>query len=263
VTVARSFFLALLVALLGAGQLHASSPVRLAHARLAAAFEDAQVVDLATSDVSSVSTLREVVKIPPPATPVLVKTFKREELPEVLHGIFLDSKVKGVTIQHRYIAIIHTPLHKEYEDVLRHELVHAYISMASPEPLPFWFQEASAVHFSMDKPRKFYGQPSKTKPRMMEGRVVELTPTYKQKLRSFHFLIEQVGKERFYQWYKQAVMTGNTDARPLLGLGPKDDTPREEPKKAFPMWLGVVIGAAVVIVAIAGYVSTKSSGGRL
>ncbi len=258
--VTRSILLTLILAFLAAGQLQSARPASLNLSKLAAAFQDAETVDLATSDVSAVSTLREVVKIPPPATPVLVKTFKREELPEVLHGIFLDTKVMGVTIQHRYIAIIHTELHKEYEDVLRHELVHAYISMASPEPLPFWFQEASAVHFSMDKAQKFYGQPSRTKPGMMEGRVVELTPTYKQKLRSFHFLIEQVGKERFYQWYKQAVVTGNTDARPLLGVDPSDDTPREKAKKAFPIWLGVVIGAAVLIVAIAGYVSTKSSG---
>ena len=114
----------------------------------------------------------------------------------------------------------------------------------------------------MDKARKFYGQPSKTKPRMMEGRVVDLTPTYKQKLRSFHFLIEQVGKDRFYQWYKQAVITGNTDARPLLGLDSKEEAALPKTKKAFPLWLGVVIGAAVVFVAVAEYVSTRSAGGQ-
>ena len=262
-TVTRSILLTLIIAFLAAGQLHSARPVSLDLSELAAAFQDAETVDLVTSEGAAVSTLREVVRIPPPATPVLVKTFKRKELPEVLHGVFLDPKVMGVTLQARYIAIIHTEFHKEYEDVLRHELVHAYISMASPEPLPFWFQEASAVHFSMDKVRKFYGQPSKTKPRMMEGRVVDLTPTYKQKLRSFHFLIEQVGKDRFYQWYKQAVITGNTDARPLLGLDSKEEAARPKAKKAFPLWLGVVIGAAVVFVAVAGYVSTRSAGGRL
>ncbi|OFX15234.1 MAG: hypothetical protein A2Z18_04705 [Armatimonadetes bacterium RBG_16_58_9] len=242
-----------------AGGLPASEPVGLAQGDLAAAFEGAQEVHLATSDVSSVVTLREVVGIPPPSTPVLVKTFKRENLPRVLQSTFLNPGIAGVTIQGKYIAIIQAPIQKEQDDTLRHELVHAYITLASPEELPFWFQEASAVHFSTDKAQKFYGQPSKTKPGMMEGRVVELTDTYKQKLKSFHFLIDQVGQEKFYKWYRQAVLTGNTDAGPLLGLEPKQERREAKPKKRFPLWLGGLIGAVVLVVAVAGYFAAKTN----
>ncbi len=82
-------------------------------------------------------TLRDVIKIPPPITPVLVKTFKRENLPEALKPAFPNPGVMGVTIFGRFVAILDTPFEKEREDLLRHELVHAYITMACPKPLPF------------------------------------------------------------------------------------------------------------------------------
>lgn len=225
----------------------ASSPSVFAQAQLDAAFKGAEMVDLATSKVHSVVTLRETVKILPPPETVLVKTFKRESLPEVLKPAFAKPEVVGVTINGRYVAIIHTDLHKEYQDVLAHELVHAYISLASPKPLPFWFHEGSAVHFSTDKAWKFYGQPSKDQVGVMVGRTVELTDTYKQKLHSFHYLIEKVGKERFYEWYKEAVETGNVDARPLMGLKPASEVEKQR-KKGLPLWM--IVGAGVVVVAV-------------
>ena len=94
-------------------------------AALDAAFKGAQVVDLRTSQAPAVVTLRTVVKIPPPAEPVLVKTFSREQLPPVLRPVFSKPGVAGVTICGRYIAIIRTELVKEYRDTLGHELVHA------------------------------------------------------------------------------------------------------------------------------------------
>ena len=244
------------IAVLGA---ESSTPTRFRESDLEAAFQGAEEVDLATSKVSSVVTLREVVGIEPPVTSVPVKTFEREALPSVLKQAFAKPSIRGVTINGKYIAIIRTKYPKEYQDILRHELVHAYITMASPERLPFWFQEASAVHFSTDKTRKFYGQPSETQVGVMEGHVVDLTPTYKQKLQSFHFLIDSVGKEKFYEWYKQAVETGNTDARPLLGLTPESEA-ESGFKKPFPIWLGVVMGVVVLVVAVIGYISSKHGG---
>lgn len=236
----------------------ASQPVRFDLAEMQAAFSGAQTVDLRTSKVSSVSKLRDLVGIPPPSTPILVKTFKRDLLPDVLKPAFARPGVVGVTINGSYIAIIHTDLSNEYEDVLRHELVHAYITLASPHPLPFWFQEGSAVHFSMNKSRKFYGQPSKDDPRLMVGKVVELDDTYKQKLQSFHFLIDKVGERKFYKWYKNAVETGVVDARPLVGLDEEQPRPTA-PRKRFPLWLAGLAGAIVAIVGVAAYVSMRRS----
>lgn len=172
---------------------------------LDAAFQGAQRIDLATSKAPSVVTLRDKVKIPPPKTLVLVKTFKKESLPDVLQPAFAKPGVMGVTIRGRYVAILQTEFPKEYQDVLSHELVHAYISQASPKPLPFWFQEGSAVHFSTDKGWRFYGKPSDTQTGVMEGRIVNLSDTYKQKLQSFHFLIEKAGDKRFNEWFRETV----------------------------------------------------------
>lgn len=251
--------LALVVLLFVVGILpgRASDPVTFKASELAAAFTGAEQVDLATSRMSSVVKLREVVGIEPPDQPVLVKTFRRESLPAVLQPVFARKGVAGVTISGRYVAILHTDLPKEHEDILNHELVHAYITMASPQPLPFWFQEASAVHFSTDKGRKFYGEPSKDNPRIITGKVVDLDESYKQKLQSFHYLIERSGPDKFYKWYKDTVLTGNVDARPLLGL---KDKVEEEPIRrngSFPMWLVGVIGAGIIAVAIAGYISMR------
>jgi hypothetical protein len=234
----------------------ASSPSRVSDAELAAAFVGAQRVDLRTSKASSVVTLREVVKLPPPAAPVLVKTFRRESIPVVLKPVFANSGIMGVTMNSRFIAILHTEFPKEHEDILRHELVHAYISMISPKPLPFWFQEASAVHFSTDKGRKFYGKPAEEVGRMV-GKTVDLTDTYKQKLQSFHFLIEQAGKEKFYEWYREAVLTGDVDARLLLGLKPAIETQPRRFRKPFPLWLGLAIAGVVVVVTIIGFYAAK------
>lgn len=225
---------------------------------LAAVFRGAQEVDLAESRAPSVVALREVVGIPPPAEKVLVRTFKREALPDALKPAFEKPGVVGVTIQGRYVAVIESEFEKEQADVLGHELVHAYITLASPKPLPFWFQEASAVHFSIDKARKFYGGPSRDQVGVMVGRTVELDETYKQKLHSFHYLIGKVGRERFYEWHRNAVMTGVVDAGPLLGLPPKGESDPPGFRKPLPRWLLAAAAAVVVVVAGIGfYVSRR------
>jgi hypothetical protein len=226
-------------------------------AALAAAFEGAQVVDLRTCKVSSVVKLREVVGIPPPSGEVLVKAFDRNAIPYALKPAFPHPGIAGVTILGRYIAILRTEFGDEYEDVLRHELVHAYIVQASPKPLPFWFQEGSAVHFSTDRDQKLYGRPSRVVHGATEAKVVDIAPNYKQKLQSFHYLIEKVGKKRFYAWYKNAVMTGVVNARPLLGLGAEDSGQAQRARKPFPIWLAGAIAAVVIAVVVTGYYATR------
>ncbi|MHB9037563.1 MAG: hypothetical protein ACYC64_12925 [Armatimonadota bacterium] len=230
----------------------ASSPVSYDPAALADAFQGAQKVDLRTSKVPSVVKLRDIVKISPPTEPVILKTFKRDSLPAVLQPAFQDPGVAGVTIGGKYIAIIHTELDKEYDDILSHEMVHAYISLASPKPLPFWFQEGSAVHFFTDKTRKFYGQPSKDQIGVMVGKTVELNDAYKQKLQSFHFLIEQAGDQKFNAWFRDAVITGVVNPRPLMGLSETTSEPRHSIRR-FPQWLIGVIAGVVVLVLVVGY----------
>ena len=257
----QSMLAAAVVLMLLAISASASTPLMATESELEAAFGGAEKVDLRTCQVPSVVKLRDVVKIPPPDEPVLVKTFKRGSFPEVLQPIFENKQIAGVTINGRFVAILHTDLHREYDDVLAHELVHAYITMVSPKPLGFTFQEASAVHFSTDKARKFYGQPSEDQTGMMVGRTVELTDAYKQKLRYFHFLIETSGEEKFYEWYKQAVLTGDTSARELVGLeGDEKLLVQKQEKKSLAVWIGLGIVAVLIALVIMGiYVSRRET----
>lgn len=227
---------------------------------LRAAFVGAQSVDLRTSQVSSVAALRDRVGIAPSSTPVLVKVFDRKTLPVVLRPAFAKPRTAAVTINGRYIAMLRTDLTDEQADVLRHELVHAYISLASPKPLPLWFQEGSAVHFSMGKDRKFYGQPSKDQVGVMVGKTVELPEDYKQKLQTFNYVMQTAGEKDFNKWYKRAVETGNVDPRPLLGIDPTRDAADSKPHRGMPMWAMVLIGVAVVAALIIGYVASKRDG---
>jgi len=215
------------------------------------AFRGSKTIDLSRCRVPSVVTLREVVKIPAPKEPVLVKSFRRAQLPPVLRPAFSKPEISGVTIAGRYIAIIQTEFSKEYDDVLAHELVHAYITLASPRPLPLWFQEGSAVHFSIDRNWKFYGKPSDKQIGLMVGRKVELPEFYKNKLQNFHFLIEKVGKPRFYEWYKKSVVTGEVNARPLLGL--KEVAEPKTVRRSFPVWAVVLAVVVIAGLSLAGY----------
>lgn len=227
---------------------------------LQAAFAGAQAIDLRTCQVSSVVALRDKVGIPASSTPVLLKVFDRKALPPALQDIFADPRKAAVTINGRYIAIIRTELHDEYADILRHELVHAYISLASPKPLPLWFQEGSAVHYSMGKDRKFYGQPAQDQAGVMVGKTVELPEDYKQKLQTFNYVLETSGEKQFNTWYKRAVETGDVDPRPLLGLDSRKDAAAARPKSHIPRWiLGALAGAAIVGVLILAYVTSKRS----
>lgn len=238
------------------GSVCASEPMMFNINDLQDAFEGAQVVDLRTSKVSSVVKLREVVKIPPPSDPVYVKTFTRANLPAVLQQVFNKPGIVGVTVSKHYVAIIKTDFKAEYQDTLAHELVHAYICLASPNGLEdFAFQEASAVYFSTNQEGKLYHEVSNTKVNVTELKRVQIADEYKQKLHTFQFIIEKVGEKEFYKRYRNAVITGNTSKGALLGLkSPKTIQPNQE-KKPFPLWIKVMIVAAVVIVAGIGFYS--------
>ncbi len=228
---------------------------------LKAAFAGAQVVDLRTSNVSSVVTLRERVGIPAPSTPVLLKVFDRKALPPVLRPIFADPHKAAVTINGGYVAVIRTELRDEYADLVRHELVHAYITLASPKPLPLWFQEGSAVHYSMGKDRKFYGQPSRDQVGVMVGKTVELPEDYKQKLQTFNYVMQTSGEKKFDAWYREAVESGNVDPRSLLGLGPKKEASADS-HGGYRLSRYLLGGLAIVVVigvGILAYFSSKRS----
>ena len=220
-------------------------------------FHDGTRIDLRTCMSASVVKLRKTIGVPPPSTIVLVKQFTRQTLPAELQYAFARPNTQAVTINGRFIAILKTDFHQEYQDVLNHELVHAYISLAAPKPLPFWFQEASAVYFSTDADWKVYGRPSEKYAGVTEVKVATLPEDYQQKLQNFHFLIERVGVQKFHKWYRNAVTTGDVEARALLGL-PKPAVPKPKPQgDSTLMWAGIGAGSVVVVVLVGGFFAAR------
>jgi hypothetical protein len=208
-----------------------SDPAEVYGTAIDEAFRGCATVDLRTSRAKPVVTLRDKYGIPPSSEPVLVKVIDPHRIPDALASAFANPNVRGVTINRRYIAILRTDFAREYHDILDHELVHAYISLASPKALPFWFQEASAVFFSTNKTVSFYGRATDT-PGQMIGKTSELTDVYKRKLQNFRFLSEYVGEARFRHWYTHAVVTGDVNARQVLGLS---ENPPEQPVSRSPV----------------------------
>ncbi len=229
---------------------------RVTTADLDEVFRGAQIVDLRTSKVPSVVTLREQVKIPPPAEPVKVKAFVREKLPSLLEPIFEKEAVRGVTIAGKYVAILKTETDAEYQDVLSHELVHAYVTLVSPEPLPFWFQEGSAVKFSTGAARRIYATAPPPDSDLLMGRVVEVDPTYKQKLQSFNYLIDKVGKQEFYDWYRRTVETGVVDTSSLLRRGTPPPAYPLQSSRPVPSWIWILAAGVIAVIILIGYRSS-------
>ena len=212
-------------------------------AALAAEFMTGDTYLLSTSNVSSVIKLRERVKIPPPPGFVYVKKYKSVQvMPPIVAVAFQQlspsegARVEGVTILGRYIALLETEYHDELVDNLSHEMVHAYLTCAARSKLPKWFQEGAAVYFSTGKESTLYGKTGV--PNMKQ---VTLPEDYKRKLHSFQYLEDKVGRARLFDYIRNAVKTGNTDVRPMLGI---HDINPPTPK---PIWIAVLVVGLVAI----------------
>jgi hypothetical protein len=220
-------------------------------AALAAAFLDGDVYLMSTSSISSVVSLRKSVKIPPPSGFVYVKKYDSEaSMPPIVRQAFTSMKrtdnahIQGVTIHGRYIALLNSDFHRELEDNLAHEMVHAYITLASGNRLPQWFQEAAAVYFSINDDRMFYNKNSN--PAVIKD--MRLPEDYKGNLHLFQYLEDKVGKEKLYEFIRKAVETGNPDARTALGLKPAGSKPqpRETTIPVLPIVLAVLAIGGIV-----------------
>lgn len=220
-------------------------------AAFAAEFLKGDVYTLSTSSISSVVKLRKLVKIPPPAGFVYVRKYDSEaSMPPVVQQAFTSMKrtdsahIEGVTMHGRYIALLNLDFHQELEDNLAHEMVHAYITLASGNRLPQWFQEAAAVYFSIDDDRMFYNKNSN--PAVIKD--MRLPEDYKGNLHLFQYLEDKLGKDKLYEFVRKAVETGNPDARTALGLKPASPEPQPS-KTSIP-----VVPIAVAVVVIGGII---------
>jgi hypothetical protein len=222
-----------------------------AQAAMAAEFLKGDTYTLSTAQISSVVTLRKSVKIPPPAGFVYVREYSSQaSMPPVVRQAFVsltrtdNAHVEGVTIHGRYIALMKSDFHRELEDNLAHEMVHAYLTLACKGPLPTWFQEAAAVYFSLGEDSRYYNKTND--PAVIKD--MRLPEDYKGNLHLFQYLEDKVGKDKLYEFIREAVRTGNPDARTALGL--KAPGPKEQPRVVrIP-----VVPIAFVVIVVGGIV---------
>jgi len=217
-------------------------------AALAAEFLKGDCYLLSTSNIKSVVQLRDEVKIAPPPGFIYVRKYpSTDAMPSEVTASWetldqsTESTVRGVTLQGRYIALLESEYHDELEDNLAHEMVHAYITLACPKALPIWFQEAAAVYFSTGKASKLYGKTGD--PNMVKMVIPE---EYKRKFYSFKYIEEKVGQEKLFSYVKNAVETGDVDARKVLGI----ETATQKPRNSSHLWFFIGAGAAAVILTV-------------
>jgi hypothetical protein len=222
-------------------------------AALEAEFLTGDTYSLSTSDIKSVVTLRKLVKIPPPDGLVYVKRYSSmSAMPPDVAEVFRrlapgeNARVRGVTIQGRYIALLDAEYKEELADNLAHEMVHAYITLVSPTDLPRWFQEGAAIYFSAGTETRFYSKVGD--PKMTQ---VTIPEDYKRKLYSFQHIEKKIGREKLYEFVRKSVLTGNVDTRAALGLGPMRKVP--DP----PVWPAFAIAGGIAGVFLAAWLISR------
>lgn len=212
-------------------------------ALMAGEFLNGRIYVLKSTKVPSITKLRDWVKIPAPDDVAYVRIYpNKESLPPFVQPAFTRPQTRGVTIDGRYIAIIQSPYPQEMQDVLSHEMVHSYITLASPKPLPTWFQEGTAVYFSTGKEQKFYGREAG----IPEGAMSSLPEDYKNNLFIFSYLEQKVGRPKVYEMIRKSVETGNADMR-VVGFGFAAN--KTEAKKQIPV-KSLILGGSVILITV-------------
>ena len=223
-------------------------------AALAAEFLTGDTHLLSTSRAKSVVRLREQVKVPPPAGFVYVRKYASPSaMPPVVRQAFAQpradgARVQGISIRGRYIALLDTEYDEELADNLAHELVHAYLTLASKGDLPGWFQEGAGVYFSLGSKEKLY--PNMNDP--SQSKDVRAPGDYKSALYSFQYIEHKMGRARLYEFIRRAVETGDPDPRWALGMKPlgQQESPAPSSGHGLPLAGFIVAGvvAALIIV---------------
>jgi hypothetical protein len=223
-------------------------------AALAAEFLSGDTYVLSTSEIKSVVRLRQSVRIPPPSGFVYLRKYaSTSSMPPVVRQAFRglsrskQVRVQGVTMRGRYIAILHSEYPDEFRDVLAHEMVHAYLSLAAGTNLPTWFQEGAAVYFSTGAGKLYnHGKDAS----MMED--VTMPGDYKSALHSFEFIEKKVGREKLFEFIRHGVETGSPD--PRWALSGVDSAPPEPlPLARIVVWVILIGGALAGLIAALKY----------
>ncbi|MBI2844477.1 MAG: hypothetical protein HYX78_13865 [Armatimonadetes bacterium] len=231
--------------------------ILLTQAALAAEFLTGDTYLLSTSKIKSAVKLREWVKIPPPPGFVYVKKYaSTSAMPPIVEDVFdqlasseMQARVQGVNIRGRYIALLETEYHDELVDNLAHEMVHAYLTLASGVDLPSWFHEGAAVYFSIGKESRLYGKTGDPKIKQ-----VTVPESYKRDLYSFDYIERKIGRKKLFEFVKESVETGQVDARAALGLNPLEKPDGPDYRRVA---LAAAIGVGTILLLIVAWLVSR------
>lgn len=113
-----------------------------------------QTIDVQTSAISPLPTLRETIRLPlPPDTRIFVVDGRHHAF-DTMFAVRLQPdggtrSIDGFARGRMLVVGVSRSLKKRYNDVLRHELVHAYLNVVAPKrDLPPWLEEGLACYFS-------------------------------------------------------------------------------------------------------------------
>lgn len=166
----------------------------------------------------AVRKLREEIGLPPPEGGAVVRIyyFKRA-MPEPVRELFREG-VQGITRWCRFIAINAEGLGKqELEDVISHELAHAYISSSlglSGDNLPRWFHEGVALYLS-DARDVYVSQTN-----FGMGRIAWSPREYEEYKIAFKYIESRIGEQGTGEFIRRAVEGKSADEalRAIVGV---------------------------------------------
>ena len=139
---------------LPAPSLEADEPAVLARELSRQGIAVLQVIDVRTSTVSPLPRMRQIIRLPFPSDGRIFIVDGNHRAFDAMFAVRLQPdgdlrRIDGFALGRMVVVGVSESLKKRYDDVLRHEMVHAYLNVVAPERnLPTWLEEGLACYFS-------------------------------------------------------------------------------------------------------------------
>lgn len=171
--------------------------------------EQLLLVNFSSSNNKAVKALRNEAHLPPPKGGAILRIYAAGEImPPPIRALF-QGNIQGITRYYRFIAI--NAAHKspeELENIISHELVHAYIlsSLGVNNTLPRWFNEGVALYLSGAKDQYV----------TLEGlnwtRISRVSDEYAEYRLIFRYLNYALGRRGVTEFIRQTVQQQSVTA---------------------------------------------------
>ncbi|MCL6591808.1 MAG: hypothetical protein K6U80_17890 [Firmicutes bacterium] len=221
--------------------------------------EELSIVSFAHSNNKALRALREEVKIPPPKGGAIVRVYaSKSVMPPPVKAMF-QGDIQGITHWYRFIAVNgarKSP--EELENIISHELVHAYIfsALGKNDTLPNWFNEGVALYLSGTKdqyisPGGFFGD-----------FISRASDEYEEYRQVFKYLERSQGRQGVTRFIRQTVerqsvmdslpqVAGATDYVDLRNKARHWHTARQN------FWAGLGIGSIMILVVLGSWLGKR------